>query len=94
MRTRIQLLTILSAVFFTVAGCATTPQVDERFGEASAILKAQQTRDPVASVRNADRPVDGLEGRAASNAVDQYYKSFTKEPPPMPIINFGLQGTR
>lgn len=94
MQNRFRLFSFLVATAVMFAGCATTPQVDERFGEASAVLKAQQTRDPAASVRNENRPVDGLEGRAASYAVDQYYKSFTKELPPMPIINFGLQGAR
>lgn len=93
MRNRFCLFGLMAAAL-VFAGCSTTPRVDESFGGASTILKAQQTRDPAASVRNENRPVDGLEGRAASYAVDQYYKSFTKEPPPMPVINFGLQGVR
>lgn len=87
-------LAILLAVAALVAGCGTTPQIDERFGETSMGLKALQTRDPSASLRNENRPVDGLEGRAASYAVDQYYKSFTKEVQPMTILNFGLQGSK
>lgn len=93
MPSRIRLLALLAALS-VMAACATTPRVDEHFGEASTVLKVQQTRDPAASVRNENRPVDGLEGRAASNAVDLYYKSFTKEIQPMPILNFGLQGAR
>lgn len=71
------------------AGCGTTPQVDSRFGEASLVLKAQQTRDPAASMRNENRPVDGMDGRAASNAIDRYHQSFALPPPPVTIINFG-----
>ncbi|TXG98359.1 MAG: hypothetical protein E6R09_11455 [Rhodocyclaceae bacterium] len=74
------------------AACETTPQIDAGFGNASMALKAQQTRDPMASVRNEGRLVDGLEGQAASNAVDLYYKTFTKPPPPMTIFNMGVVG--
>lgn len=77
------------------AGCvATTPQTDAAFGGASMALRAQQMRDPAASVNNENRPVDGLEGQAAGNAVDQYYKSFTKPAPAMTILNLGVAGTQ
>ena len=76
----------------TLFGCATTPQVDARFGDATTGLKAQQQRDPAASLRNEQRPVDGVGGQAASNAVDQYNKSFTKTAPQMNIINMGVVG--
>lgn len=72
------------------AGCATTPGFDAHFGESTLALRAQQLRDPAAPVRNEKRPVDGIEGPAASHAVDQYYKTFTKPPPPMTIYNFGV----
>lgn len=76
------------------AACSTlsTPATDARFGVATMTLKTQQTRDPAASVRNEERPVDGIEGQAASHAVDQYYKSFTKPPPPMTILDMGVLG--
>jgi len=55
-------------------------------------LKAQQLRDPAAAMRNVNRPVDGIEGPAASHAVDQYYKSFSQPASPMTIFNFGMAG--
>jgi hypothetical protein len=73
-------------------GCATTPQVDARFGDATTGLRAQQLRDPAASLRNDQRPVDGMGGQAASNAVDQYNKSYTKPAPQMNILNMGVLG--
>lgn len=73
-------------------GCGTTPQVDARFGDATSGLKAQQLRDPEAPLRNSQRPVDGVGGQPASNAVDQYNKSFTKAAPQMNILNMGVLG--
>lgn len=70
----------------------TTPQIDARFSEASNALKSQQMRDPAAAVRNEARLVDGVGGQAASNAVDQYNKSFTKPAPSMTIMNMGVVG--
>jgi hypothetical protein len=75
-----------------VAGCVpTTPRLDARFGESVAIMRAQQTRDPDASSRNADRPVDGIEARAARETMDRYYKSFAdpEKPTGSLIINVG-----
>lgn len=89
-------LTISFCLFVTasvVSGCSsTTPKIDARFGEASNTLRAQQLRDPAAAVRNEKRMVDGIGGQAASNAVDQYNKSFTKPAPPMTILNMGVMG--
>jgi len=90
--TNYKLPATLLAVALLTAACGTTPQTDAGFGEASLTLKAQQLRDPAAAVRNEKRTVDGIEGQAASNAVDQYYKSFTKPAPPMTILNMGVLG--
>jgi hypothetical protein len=81
-------------VFFAAAsfmsGCvATTPVVDARHGETLMTLKAKQTKDPAAALRNENKSVDGIEAQAASNAIDRYYKSFTLPPAPMNIINIG-----
>ncbi|GAA4411539.1 hypothetical protein [Quisquiliibacterium transsilvanicum] len=64
-----------------LAGCApTTPVFDRGFGESARILHAQQVRDPAAAEANRDRPVDGLDGRAAKQALDRYQKSFGDPP--------------
>lgn len=94
MRTQ-TLMVVAVAMVTLLAGCETSsPYVDKRFGEATMALKAQQTKDPAATLKNENRPVDGLEGRAASNAVEQYYKSFAKEnTQPMTILNLGVSGS-
>jgi hypothetical protein len=86
----LHLLASVLLVSTVAAGCGTTPRLDARFGETTTTLRAQQLRDPTAAVRNEGRPVDGIEGTAASHAVDQYYQTFTKPPPPMTIYNFGV----
>ncbi|HJW24924.1 MAG TPA: pilus assembly protein [Rhodocyclaceae bacterium] len=87
-----KLVALVLGVAILSSGCSTltTPESDARFGASSMTLWAQQSRDPAASVRNEKRPVDGIEGKAASNAVDQYYKSFTKPAPQMTILNLGV----
>lgn len=89
-----KLMAIVLGIGTLCSACSsmTTPATDARFGTATMALKGQQTRDPAAPVRNEGRPVDGLEGPAASNALDQYYKSFTKPAPPMTILNMGVLG--
>lgn len=82
----------LAALAMLTAACGTTPQTDANFGEASLTLKAQQLHDPAAALRNEKRTVNGIEGQAASNAVDQYYKSFNKPAPTMSILNMGVFG--
>ena len=79
---------IVLVAYLLVVGCAaTTPQLDSRHGHSLASLKAMQTADPAASVRNAGRAVDGIDARAAVNSVDRYHQSFALPPAPMNIIN-------
>lgn len=76
-----------------LAACGTTPQTDASFGTSTMAIKAQQMRDPAASVRNENRPVDGIDGKSASHAVDRYQQSFSVPAPPMTILNLGVGGT-
>ncbi|WP_346284580.1 pilus assembly protein [Zoogloea sp.] len=73
-----------------VGACSTTPAFDEGFGVAARALALQQTRDLAATERNADRPVDGIEGQAASGVMSRYYQSFTKPPAPENVFNIGV----
>jgi hypothetical protein len=58
-----------------LAGCMTsTPIYDTRFGEAVRTARVMQTLNPVASLNN--DPVDGIDGRAATAAMDRYNTSF------------------
>jgi len=82
---------LASGALLLVAACApTTPRLDAQFGESTVLLRAQQTRDPDATQRNGDRPVDGVEAQAAANAVRRYQKSFAEPPPAVNIVNIGL----
>lgn len=60
-----------------LTGCvATSPEWDARFGEATRGLTAQQVISPEASLNT--NPVNGIDGKAANGAMDQYTKSFTR----------------
>ncbi len=71
------LLLMLSAL---TVGCttSTTPQLDERHGDALRSIKQQQTLNPQAPTGN--NPVTGIDGKSAVNAQDRYQDSF-KAPP-------------
>lgn len=72
-----------------VNGCApTTPRMDQKFGEAVNMAKAQQTINPDAS-SNAD-PVAGLDGQAAKFTIDRYQKSYKTPPPPTNVFTIGV----
>ena len=78
-------------LLFAVAGCvSTTPHLDTHFGESVNLVKAQQTLHPDAS-RNTD-PVNGMDGKSAKSAYDEYQKSFTTSaPPPVSIMNVNVK---
>jgi hypothetical protein len=82
--------TSLLAAVSLLAGCAsTTPALDAGFGESLMTIKARQTRDPAAALRQDSGAVDVIEGRTASNTMERYYQSFALPPAPMNIINIG-----
>lgn len=71
----------------TTACIAPSPVFDENFGSTLPVLRAQQTADLEAPVKNQARSVEGMDGRAARESLDRYYKSF-REPPPQPNTLF------
>lgn len=87
---KIKTLCLMMLSPLAVAACSTSPAFDRSFGESARLATFQQTRDPSATERNGDRPVDGIEARAASKTMDRYYKSFAEPPPPVNVFNIGL----
>ena len=79
-------------VLLACAGCravpTTTPQWDERFGDATRTAFAQQVRDPHAAGRHT--AVDGIDGASAAAVQQRYEKSFAEKPDPAPAFNVGL----
>ena len=73
-------------VVLVITGCvSTTPHLDSHFGEVVSLVKAQQTQYPDAS-RNTD-PVNGMDGKAAISAYDNYQESFKyHQPPPVSVV--------
>lgn len=66
-----------------LAACAqTTPHLDQNFGAAVNQAKALQIANPDASSNT--NPVAGIDGEAASGAMDRYQKSF--QTPPRPLV--------
>jgi type IV pilus biogenesis protein CpaD/CtpE len=59
-----------------LAGCATTPRLDRQFGDSVRATLAQQVANPAAA--HNPNPVNGIDGRAARAAQEQYEKSFGK----------------
>lgn len=62
-----------------LAGCATTPNVDAKFGDAVNLAKAQQTINPNAS-KNKD-PVAGINGQTANSIMERHQKTYEAPAP-------------
>ena len=84
-----RVIAIGATLLLTLAGCATTPNLDRQFGNSVNVLKAQQIIDPNASGNT--RAVS-MDGQAAREVVDRYYKSY-KAPTPQPnVFTIGVGG--
>ena len=80
-------------VLLAVTGCvSTTPHLDSHFGEVVNLVKMQQTIDPEAS-RNTD-PVNGMDGKAAKSAYDNYQQSYKTPQPQTSAFTIGIGGAR
>lgn len=91
----IEVITAVGAASL-LAACAinTTPRTDAQMGESMNILKAQQILNPDAS-RNPN-VVNGIDGKSAKGAINQYHESFRKpagEAPSPITIGVGTGGT-
>lgn len=82
----------LLVVLLAGTGCravpTTTPQWDDRFGDATRTAFARQVRDPDAARRHST--VDGIDGASAAAAQQRYQKSFAEKPDPAPAFTIGL----
>jgi hypothetical protein len=75
----------------SLGGCASlsrTPEWDRHFGDTVRVALAQQIIDPSAAANTA--PVNGLDGRAARSAMDQYQKSFSAPEPQRDVLTIGV----
>ncbi len=73
-------------------GCASTPQWESRFGDATRAAFAQQVMHPDAG--RANRSVDGIDGASAAAAQERYRKSFAEPPPPVTGFTIGVSGAK
>lgn len=84
---------VSAALLLALTGCAsTTPSLDRQFGQAVNLMKAQQTLNPHAAL-NPD-PVNGVDGKAAKSAYDEYQKSFKVKEPQPNAFTIGIGGGR
>ncbi|MDM5176207.1 hypothetical protein PO883_03255 [Massilia sp. DJPM01] len=77
----------LLPVLAMLAGCATAPGYDARFGDAVRQARGAMTINPQAGA-SAD-PVAGIDGQAARDAMARYHDSFKAPPPVVNVINPG-----
>ncbi|WP_197337893.1 hypothetical protein [Ralstonia solanacearum] len=67
---------LCSGIALILAGCmSTTPAYNARFGQAVRTVRVMQTLNPDAS-KNSD-PVAGVDGRAATAAMDRYNAQYS-----------------
>ncbi|GGY93171.1 hypothetical protein ACFFTM_17810 [Pseudoduganella plicata] len=82
----------LLGVLLACAGCravpSTTPQWDDRFGDATRTAFARQVRDPDAALRHST--ADGMDGAGAAAVHQRYQKSFAEKPDAAPAFTIGL----
>ncbi|MFD0669609.1 hypothetical protein ACT80S_17945 [Ramlibacter sp. MAHUQ-53] len=78
---------LLLAAAAASAGCATsvTPNYDARFGLSVREARAAQTLNPAPAAA----PAQGLDGRAAREAMGRYQESFKSPPPVANVIHIG-----
>lgn len=71
-----------------LAGCATsaTPNYDTKFGEAVRQARRAMTLNPSPP---STASIDGMDGRAAVEAVGRYQDAFKAPPPVVNVINIG-----
>lgn len=79
------------ATLLASTGCtSTTPNLDQHFGQGLGLIKVQQILNPQAA-RNSD-PVNGIDGKAAKSAYDEYQKSYRTPVPPSNSFTIGIGG--
>lgn len=79
--------TIILAAVVATTGCSTTPNYDQRFGEAVRVARMAQVINPNAG-SNPDQ-ASGIDGQAAREAMGRYLQTFKEPPPVVNVINIG-----
>lgn len=83
-------LFILAAAMIQMSGCAPlTPNLDDSFGDSLRTLMFYQTINPSASMNTASPQLDG---RAAMEVTDRYYKSYSAPAPQQNVFTIGVGG--
>ncbi|NIA00042.1 hypothetical protein [Massilia sp. CCM 8734] len=80
------------AALAALAGCATAPSYDARFGDAVRQARSAMTIDPQAGA--APGAAGGIDGQAAREAMARYQDSFKTPPPVITVINAGGPAAR
>ena len=81
-------LAAATVLALALAGCASEPLSDSRFGDAVRQLRLQQQIDPQAAQRHGSAQ-GPFEGRMAREARDRYLETFAA-PPAVSVINIGV----
>ncbi len=88
MRTNENIAALLMLTGAALGGCApTTPNWDQRFGEAQRMMMAQQVLNPDAGMR--DLPAS-MDGSASRESVIRYRSTFKEPPAPQNVFNIGV----
>jgi predicted Zn-dependent protease len=69
-------LNLTAYALLALAGCSSSPRIDNHFGEAVRANLSAQVVNPAAS--NNANPAAGVDGHAARSAQERYEKSFTQ----------------
>ncbi|MFB9240775.1 hypothetical protein IV454_10825 [Massilia antarctica] len=75
-----------------LAGCASAPRYDARFGNAVRQARSAMTINPRAGAMS--EPAAGIDGQAAHDAMLRYQDSFKAPPPVITVINAGGPAAR
>jgi type IV pilus biogenesis protein CpaD/CtpE len=70
-------LNLIGCALLALAGCSSSPRIDNHFGEAVRANLSAQVANPAAS--NNANPATGIDGHAARAAQERYEKSFTRQ---------------
>lgn len=78
---------IAALIALSAAACSTTPNYDQKFGDAVRDTRMNMTINPDAG-KNADQ-VAGMDGKSGKEALKLYQDSFKAPPPVINVINIG-----
>jgi hypothetical protein len=83
------LLTLIAPLVLAACSVTSTPTYDTSFGNAVRDARERQALNAGKPVNTV--PPDGLEGKAAHDAMLLYQKTFQSPPPVVNVINIGGQ---